>query len=112
MTEAAPRRRNIHPADELADIRAAIARLKAREAALRAAFLRDPVAPLSGAEYEVVIRRQARRVFLRERLPPAILARPDLWETRHAQQITLRKRRASRVPDRAPDEDFEPFEPF
>lgn len=46
--------RRLNPADELAEIRAEIARLQRREAALEAAILRDP--PVAGGAQPVPLR--------------------------------------------------------
>jgi hypothetical protein len=53
---------NLALADELAEIRAEIARLKLREAVLRAQFLADPTAPRRGRWHRVEVEeRQAPR---------------------------------------------------
>ena len=74
-------RSNRHPADELGDLRADIRRLKAREAELRERFIASG-ATVRGDETEVIVRRQRRRVLLRDRLPPQILQDPRLYEER------------------------------
>jgi hypothetical protein len=52
-----PSEANRHPADELADVRAEIKRLKAREAELRALLLRaGDVADLAGDEWRATMR--------------------------------------------------------
>lgn len=65
-----------NPADELAEIRAEIARLKRREAELRAAFLARPDQPAQGrwSRVEVVETRQSR--FDPTLLPLSILQDP------------------------------------
>ena len=80
-------------ADELADVRAEIRTLKAREQELRDMVLHDP-GKCRGVTHEVVIKRQKRRVFLRDKLPPHIIQNPEFWEDREAKYVTLRKREA------------------
>jgi hypothetical protein len=63
---------NLNPADELAEIRAEIARLKLREAALKAAFLQRPQNLLTGRRYKVEIREEHSKVFDPALLPQAI----------------------------------------
>lgn len=69
-------------ADELADVRAQIASLKDREAALRAAILerRGQVPDGRWSRVEVVERRA--QVFDKSLLPPDILRDPRYWRTR------------------------------
>ena len=69
-------------ADELTEIRAEIARLKAREAALRAHFLRHPDQGAQGrwSRVEVVESRESR--FNAALLPTAILNDPRYREDR------------------------------
>lgn len=64
------------PADELAEIRNDIARLRLREAQLRAAFLKDPDHGAQGRwnRVEVELRQQTR--FDSRLLPGAILSDP------------------------------------
>jgi hypothetical protein len=78
---------SLSPADELAEIRAEIARLKAREAALRAQFLRQPDAKAQGrwARVEVVETRQAR--FNPALLPDEIRRDPRYHEERVVQTV-------------------------
>ncbi|MEZ5716816.1 MAG: hypothetical protein R3D85_17695 [Paracoccaceae bacterium] len=111
---------NLHPADELGEIRARIRALQAREADLRQALLDDP-GLVRGERFQADIRRQTRRVFLRDRLPPDILNRADLWEQRDSPVVSLRPRGpAAPAPARAAptkaaltdDDDFAVIEPF
>lgn len=69
-------------ADALADVRAEIARLKQREAALRAAILqrRGQVPPGRWHRVEVVERRSRR--FDKALLPDTILSDPAYWRER------------------------------
>lgn len=86
--------RNI--ADELAGIRSEINALKRREQMLREVVLSDPDSH-AGQSHEVVIKKQKRRVLLRDRLPAHILKDPAYWEEREVPAVTLRKREASDV---------------
>jgi hypothetical protein len=81
-------------ADELADVRAEIRALKAREQELREVVLHDPE-KCRGVSHEVVIRRQKRRVLLRDRLPAHIIQNPVFWEEREAKYVTVRKRQSA-----------------
>lgn len=78
---------NLSPADELAEIRAEIARLKAREAALRAQFLRHPNDQTQGrwSRIEVVETRQRR--FNAALLPETIRNDPRFIEERLVQTV-------------------------
>ena len=82
--------RNLHPADELALIRGEITLLEAREAELRSGFLSGQL-PVTGAAARVEIRQQQRRIFCKERLPPAILNDPQLWEQRVVLAVVVQK---------------------
>ena len=75
----------LHPADELADIRAEIARLKAREAALRQLLLQRPDLAAQGrwTRVELITQRQNRLVATL--LPPAILTDPQYRRERSVQ---------------------------
>lgn len=77
----------LSPADELAEIRAEIARLKTREAALRALFLRNPNDHALGrwSRVEVIETRQTR--FKAALLPDAILRDPRYLEERLVQTV-------------------------
>lgn len=77
------------PVDELASVRAEIARLKQREDELRAGFLL-PGARLRSNQHEVVVRHGRRRVFVKDRLPKHILDDPAYWDERSSTVITLR----------------------
>ncbi len=88
----------INPADELADIRAEISRLKSREADLRAQFLADPDTITTGrwARVEVVMTRT--RVFDKTLLPSAITNDPRYWRER----VTEVVRSLPAIPRQAP----------
>jgi len=87
--------RNIHPVEELFEIRAEIRALKAREAELRAFFLdRAGQAERRGPFHEVAVVEQTSRVLDRARLPRAVLEDPGLWRTRRTTQVRLLRRSA------------------
>ncbi len=87
---------NRHPADELAVLRMQIRGLKAREVELRRALLHGTCG-LQGDDHCVVMRKQKRRVFLKDRLPERLLSDPDLWETRYITALVTEKRPALRA---------------
>lgn len=82
---------NRHPADELAKLRSEIRRLKARENDLRKVLLHGTCG-LQGDDHHVVMQKQRRRVFLKDRLPQHVLSDPDLWETRYVTALKTEKR--------------------
>ena len=90
--------RNI--ADELAGIRSEIDALKAREQMLREVVLCNPDSH-AGQNHEVVIKKQKRRVLLRDRLPAHILKNPAYWEEREVPHVTLSERQSKDVVDLA-----------
>lgn len=63
-------------ADELADIRAEIARLKRREAELRAAYLTQPELPRAGRRHRVELVTQHARIFDPRLLPAELRSDP------------------------------------
>ncbi|MBL9055629.1 MAG: hypothetical protein JNJ84_05060 [Rhodobacteraceae bacterium] len=77
----------LHPADELADIRAEIARLKAREAALRQLLLQRPDLAAQGrwTRVELITLRQSR--FAPALLPEPILNDPQYRRERCVQVL-------------------------
>ena len=77
------------PVDEYARLKTEIKRMQDRLEVLREAFLR-PDARLRSNQYEVQVRRQKRRVFLKDRLPPEVLADPRYWEERENEVVTFR----------------------
>jgi hypothetical protein len=77
------------PVDEYARLKTEIKRMQDRLEVLRETFLR-PDARLRSNQYEVQVRRQKRRVFLKDRLPPDVLADPRLWEERENEVVTFR----------------------
>lgn len=78
---------NLSPADELAEIRAEIARLKAREAALRAHFLRHPKEQTLGRWTRVEVVETCQRRFNPALLPDAIRQDPRYLEERRVQTV-------------------------
>ena len=75
------------PVDEFAWLKAEIRRLQDRAEVLREDFLK-PGARLRSNRFEITVRRQKRRLFLKERLPETVLADPRYWEERHSEVIT------------------------
>lgn len=78
---------NLALADELAEIRAEIARLKLREAVLRAQFLADPTAPRRGRWHRVEVEERHVPRFNPALLPAAILHDPRYREHRLVQTV-------------------------
>lgn len=77
----------LNPADELAEIRAEIARLRLREAALKAAFLQRPTNLLTGRWTRVEIREQHSRTFDPALLPRAIREDPRFCRAKVVQVV-------------------------
>lgn len=77
------------PVDEYARLKTEVRRLQDRLEVLREGFLR-PGARLRSNQYEVQVRRQKRRVFLKDRLPAEVLADPRYWEERENEVVTFR----------------------
>lgn len=77
------------PVDEYARLKSEVRRLQDRLEVLREGFFR-PGARLRSNQYEVQVRRQKRRVFLKDRLPAEVLADPRLWEERENEVVTFR----------------------
>jgi hypothetical protein len=75
----------LSPADELADIRAEMAKLKAREAVLRQAILALP--PQPGRWHRVEITEMRARVFDASLLPSQIRENPAYWRERVSQVV-------------------------
>ena len=75
------------PADELAEIRAEIARLKLREAALRAVFLRAPQGQTTGRWNKVEVVETKERRFNPALLPDEIRQDPRFMEEKHVQTV-------------------------
>jgi hypothetical protein len=75
----------LSPADELADLRAEIAKLKAREAALRTLIIAMP--PQPGRWHRIEIKEMRARVFDATLLPPQIRENPAYWRERVSQVV-------------------------
>ena len=80
---------SLSPADELAEIRAEMLRLKAREAALRAQFLRDPEHGSLGRWSRVEVVESHSRRFNPALLPPAIFNDPRYREEKVVMTIKV-----------------------
>lgn len=78
--------RNIHPADELAMIRADLHHLKEREAFLRKGFLSLRL-PTRGADSVASVKVIKQRRLRRDKLPPAVLENADYWETKVVRHV-------------------------
>lgn len=78
----------MHPADEFAQIKAEMRRLKARADTLRQGFI-DGANHRRSNRHQVVIETQCRRKLLREKLPPHILADEALWEEASSKIVTV-----------------------
>lgn len=83
------------PADELAEVRAQIATLRAREAALEAAFIsmRDSC-HFPGYANTVRVERKAHQVFDLSKLPQRVLDDPRLYITREVTRVIVEPRAA------------------
>lgn len=79
---------SLSPADELAELRAEIARLKTREADLRTALLAAPPEALGGRWHRVEVTEHRIRQFDPSLLPAAIRDNPAFWRERV--QMTVR----------------------
>ncbi|UWQ05491.1 hypothetical protein [Aliiroseovarius crassostreae] len=80
----------LHPAEELADIRRQISRLRKRETELRNHLLRctDPEAR-EGPLHRVVIKTTRSKVFDTTLLPPAIQSNPRFFATREQTRVCV-----------------------
>jgi hypothetical protein len=73
---------HLSPVDELAEIRAEIARLKQREAALRDTILTAPSTSLTGRWHRVEVTEHRVRMFDPALLPDVIRDNPAYWRER------------------------------
>lgn len=80
--------RNIHPADELALIRADLRRLKEREAFLRNGFLSMRL-PTRGDDAVATVKILKQKRFLHDRLPQHMLDNEDFWETKVVRHVHI-----------------------
>lgn len=83
-----------NPADELAEIRAEIARLKRREAELRMAFFTAPDMPKIGRMHKVELVTRRRTVFEARLLPAEIRNDPT-----YIRERVMRVLRTERIPN-------------
>ncbi len=83
--------RNLPPADEMAQIRDDIRRLKIREAVLRRIVLDDP-ALRDGLESRVVVRVQKRRSLDMAQLPAFIKNDARFWVVTETQTVLIESR--------------------
>lgn len=86
------------PVDEFAWLKVEIRRLQDRADVLREGFLK-PGARLRSNRFEVTVKRQKRRVFMKDRLPDHVLAEPHYWEERESEVVTCREIAAFRDED-------------
>ena len=78
---------SLSPADELADLRADIARLKLLEAALRAKILASPDTQSIGRWHRIEVIETKARVFDAKLLPAAIRDNPQFYRNRVSQVV-------------------------
>jgi hypothetical protein len=88
----------LSPADELAEVRAEIAKLKAREATLRHLILSQQ--PAAGRWHRVEITEHRARVFDARLLPPQIRDNPAYWRERVTQVVKCLPIQARAIGDR------------
>lgn len=88
-------RQNLHPADELAQIRASMTKLRIREAALLDHFRNTvpkgddcPAHLLHGEGFRVKLTSHEKRVFDPSRLPQAALANPQFYRRERQTLVT------------------------
>ena len=77
------------PIEEFARLKEDIRRLEDRVAVLRDGFLK-PGARLRSNQHEITIKRQKRRVFVKDRLPDTVLSDPRYWDERENEVVSLR----------------------
>jgi hypothetical protein len=76
------------PVDHYAKLKSDIRALEDQANALRASFLR-PGARLRSNQFEVAVRKQRRRVFQKDLLPPQVLNDPRYWSETESVVVTL-----------------------
>lgn len=86
------------PADELVAIRAEIARLRRREAELRAAFLTRPEVPKIGRWHKIEVVTQRHRVFDPRLLPDEIRLDPGYTREKIARVLRASRSAAEERP--------------
>ena len=77
----------LSPVDELAEIRAEIARLQSREAKLCTAFLNGAAQPVAGRWSRIELETSHDRLFDPSLLPPSIADNPRYWRPRVTQIV-------------------------
>lgn len=95
----------MNPVDEFAKLRAEIQVLEGRATVLRDGFLR-PGARLRSNGFEVVVKHQWRRLFQKDRLPPAVLNDPSYWLEDVSPIVTVKALGASKTTARTDDFDL------
>lgn len=86
----------MHPADEYARLKEHIRLLEARAHALRHKFISGD-APLSSGIIEIQVKKQKRRVFIKDRLPDYILREPSLWDEAESDVVTYQSATAGNL---------------
>lgn len=81
--------RRLSPADELAEIRAEIARLQRREATLEATILRDPSGTARGTFNVAEVTQNRRATFDPALLPAEVQADPRFWREEVQQHVAV-----------------------
>ncbi|RAZ83907.1 hypothetical protein [Cereibacter johrii] len=89
-----------NPADELAEVRAAIARLRLREARLCATILAGPDSGLEGRHFRAEVAERRFRLFDAARLPEAVLADPRYWSESVTQEVRCLPAAVTAAPSR------------
>ena len=79
---------SLSPADELASVRAELARLKARERALCDALVAAPDCARIGQWTRAEVGARSLRLFDHRLLPPEIRENPLFWRERQAVEVT------------------------
>ncbi|MEY4982901.1 MAG: hypothetical protein RIR62_1167 [Pseudomonadota bacterium] len=90
--------RRLSPADELAEIRAEIARLQRREATLEATILRDPAGCARGTFNLAEVTESRRATFDPALLPPEVQGDPRFWREEVTRQIAVIPMRPQPLP--------------
>lgn len=86
------------PADELAEIRAEIARLQMREASLEAAILRNPDLGARGTFHAAEVTETRQAVFDPALLPAEVQQDPRFWREQVARVVSVIPIRTRPVP--------------
>ncbi len=86
-----------HPADELAEVRAKIRKLKAREAALKAHLARLPQEARTGDRFRATFQRRHIRRLIADSLPENIRDNPDHYRITTCSFCTVTPKRNAPV---------------